>query len=136
MAAAVVLLAFLTIAVLDSIHFYPRLAAVDSANGETQYASETISVFDQLVGPLRTQVEKTYSAPFALYAFSKETIERDDGSTVRDYPRLLHRWRAPDRHAAIGLVTSFGEAGGWDCGRARAMARSRRLDRLSPRPPA
>lgn len=90
MAAAVVLLAFLTIAVLDSIHFYPRLAAVDSANGETQYASETISVFDQLVGPLRTQVEKTYSAPFALYAFSKETIERDDGSTVRDYPRLLH----------------------------------------------
>jgi peptide/nickel transport system permease protein len=90
MAAAVVLFAFLVIAVLDSIHFYPRLAAVESANGEAQYASEVISIFDHLVGPLRTQVEKTYSAPFALRAFSKETIERDDGSTIRDYPRLLH----------------------------------------------
>ncbi|MGR9091270.1 MAG: ABC transporter permease, partial [Gammaproteobacteria bacterium] len=39
MAAAVVLFAFLVIAVLDSIHFYPRLAAVESANGEAQYAS-------------------------------------------------------------------------------------------------
>lgn len=114
MAAAVVLFAFLVIAVLDSIHFYPRLAAVESANGETQYASEVISVFDHLAGPLRTQVEKTYSAPFALRAFSKETIERDDGTTVRDYPRLLHGGahladaseRAGDiaRRAGVGVV--------------------------------
>lgn len=90
MAAAVVLFAFLAVAVLDSIHFHPRLAAVDSANGETQYAAEIISVFDHLVTPLRTQVEKTYSAPFALHAFSKESIEREDGSSVRDYPRLRY----------------------------------------------
>ena len=117
MAAAVVLFAFLVIAVLDSIHFYPRLAAVESANGETQYASEVISVFDHLVGPLRTQVEKTYSAPFALRAFSKETIERDDGSTIRDYPRLLHGGahladsaeRAGDiaRRAGIGVASAM-----------------------------
>ncbi len=38
----------------------------------------------------RTQVEKTYSAPFATHLFTKETIEREDGSKVRDYPRLLY----------------------------------------------
>jgi len=88
MAAAVVLAAFLLIAVLDSIHFYPRLEGGGNADSGPQYASEVISLFDYIVGPLRTQVEKTYSAPFALSAFSKETLERDDGSTYRDYPRL------------------------------------------------
>ncbi len=90
MAAATVLATFLVIAILDSIHFFPRLAAVDGDEGEIQYASEVISLFDLMVGPVRRQVEKTYSAPFAIYAFSKETIELEDGQTVRDYPRLVY----------------------------------------------
>jgi len=91
MAAAVVLAAFLTIAILDSIHFYPRLDPVGGDDGgEAQYATEVISVFDRLVGPVRDHVEKTYSAPFAIRAFSKETIELADGRTVRDYPRLRY----------------------------------------------
>lgn len=90
MAAAMILTTFLIIAVLDSIHFYPRLDAVNGDDGEIRYATEVISVFDRLAGRLRSQVEKTYSAPFAIHAFSKETIELDGGRTVRDYPRLKY----------------------------------------------
>ncbi|MFT4563461.1 MAG: peptide/nickel transport system permease protein [Gammaproteobacteria bacterium] len=86
--AGTVLAAFLVVAVLDSIHFYPRLESTDATDGSEHYGSEVISLFDQLVGPLRTQVEKTYSAPFAIFAFSKETIELGGGQTKRDYPRL------------------------------------------------
>jgi peptide/nickel transport system permease protein len=90
MAAAVVLAAFLIIAILDSVHFYPRLDPVARDGGQAQYATEVISLFDRFVGPVRDHVEKTYSAPFAIRAFSKETIELTDGRTVRDYPRLRY----------------------------------------------
>jgi peptide/nickel transport system permease protein len=102
--AAVVLATFLVIAVLDSIHFYPRLTPADEGSEKVQYGTEVISMFDRLVGPLRSQVEKTYSAPFAISAFSKETVELESGRTVRDYPRLRYggahlsdlRERGPD----------------------------------------
>jgi peptide/nickel transport system permease protein len=38
--------------------------------------------------PIRTRVEKTYSAPFAAYAYARENIRAADGSTRWDYPRL------------------------------------------------
>ncbi|TDJ63621.1 MAG: ABC transporter permease [Proteobacteria bacterium] len=88
--AAAVLLTFLIIAILDSVHFYPRLDQVAGDRGKAHYATEVISLFDRVVGRLRSQVEKTYSAPFALTAFSKETIELQDGRSVRDYPRLRY----------------------------------------------
>ena len=90
MSAAVVLATFLTIGILDSIHFHPKLEQAEAANGKTQYSTEVLSVFDALATPMRTQVEKTYSAPFAIFAFAKETIELDGGKTTRDYPRLLY----------------------------------------------
>jgi peptide/nickel transport system permease protein len=49
-----------------------------------------LSVFDLLLGPVRTQVEKTYSAPFATRSFSRETVEHADGSRSREYPRLRY----------------------------------------------
>ena len=51
--AAVVLATFLVIAVLDSIHFYPRLTPADEGSEKVQYGTEVISMFDRLVGPLR-----------------------------------------------------------------------------------
>jgi peptide/nickel transport system permease protein len=61
---------------------------------------------------MRTQVEKTYSAPFALYAFSKETIELDDGLTKRDYPRLIfggsHLAGIDDRNGDIARLSLIG----------------------------
>lgn len=86
MASAVILSFYLFIGLLDSLHFHP---AVNNQNGtETQYSSQIRSVFDVLVSHLQDRDEKTYSAPFAAYQYSKETLETDDGGSFRDYPRL------------------------------------------------
>ncbi|MCB1786116.1 MAG: ABC transporter permease [Chromatiaceae bacterium] len=85
--AAVVVLAFyVLVGLLDTLHYHPRVSGDEQ--GEPVYSTEILSVFDLLAGPLRTQREKTYSEPFATHLFSKETITRDDGTTVRDFPRL------------------------------------------------
>jgi peptide/nickel transport system permease protein len=80
MAAAVVLSAYLLIAVLDSIHY-----RLDAGAG-----ARVVSVFDTLVQTLREQQEKTYSAPFATHLYTKENIDLPDGSETRGYPRLRH----------------------------------------------
>ncbi|MBT8445923.1 MAG: ABC transporter permease [Gammaproteobacteria bacterium] len=88
-AAGLVLITFLLVGLLDSMHFLPRLDEPD-ANGNEAYASEMISVFDLLVEPLRLSAEKTYSAPLATRLFAKETIDQPDDSIVRDYPPLAY----------------------------------------------
>lgn len=85
MVSLVILLAYLGIAVLDSIHFYPSASAGDSGHG---YRTEPVSVLDLWAAPLRTRVEKTYSHPFSAYAYARENIRQSDGSTRWDYPRL------------------------------------------------
>ncbi|MEO0249374.1 MAG: ABC transporter permease [candidate division WOR-3 bacterium] len=65
-------------ALLDTIHF------------ENNKTGVTLSLFDLLVTPLRTQVEKTYSAPFATHQYTKESVEDCKGTIVRTYPRLMH----------------------------------------------
>ncbi len=101
-ASAVVLLAFVAVGVLDSLHF--RMPLEKQGNGaETHYSPEVLSVFDLMVGPLRKQVEKTYSAPFAVQLYTKETIELPGGKQVRDYPRLKFggaHLREPEREQA------------------------------------
>ncbi|MFN3752123.1 MAG: ABC transporter permease [Thiobacillus sp.] len=87
MGAALVLGVFVVIGLLDSLHYRERLP--DSPPGNPQYSVEVLSVFDALVGELRTQKEKTYSAPLAMQLYAKEFIERD-GERVRDYPRLQY----------------------------------------------
>ena len=82
-----VLLIFIIAGVLDSLHFRPRLESGD-AGARTAYAVEVLSVLDLVLEPLRTQREKTYSAPFASRLYAKETIELPEGKQVRDYPRL------------------------------------------------
>ncbi len=86
MASATVLLVFLGIGLLDSIHY--RVALEGKAGQKTSYGIEVLSVLDALATPLRTRLEKTYSAPFATRLYAKETIDLPDGGTVRDYPRL------------------------------------------------
>ena len=91
-ASVVVLLAFVVVGLLDSLHF--RLQLENNGNNETtHYAVDVLSVLDVILDPVRTQVEKTYSAPFATRLFAKETIEREDGTQVRDYPRLQYGGR-------------------------------------------
>ncbi|RLA03455.1 MAG: ABC transporter permease, partial [Gammaproteobacteria bacterium] len=88
-ASMVILLAFVAVGLLDSMHF--RLPLENNGNSkETHYSVEVLSALDVALGSIRTQVEKTYSAPFATHLFSKETIERKDGTQMRAYPRLQY----------------------------------------------
>jgi len=88
-ASAVVLLAFVLTGLLDSLHF--RLPLEGNGNhGEVHYAVEVLSALDVLVEPLRTRVEKTYSAPFATHLYARETVELEDGSQARLYPPLKY----------------------------------------------
>lgn len=88
MVTMLVLSLFVAIGLLDTLHY--RVALPDSGNGKTVYAAEVLSVFDVLVGDLRSHTEKTYSAPLAVYLYAKESIEMPDGKLLRDYPRLKY----------------------------------------------
>jgi len=98
-ASAVILLAYVLIGLLDSLHY--RLPLQDNGNGgEVHYAVEVLSVLDYLLGPVRTRTEKTYSAPMATYLFTKEIVQHADGVQTREYPRLEYggrQLRDPER---------------------------------------
>lgn len=87
MCALVVLLAFLAVGLLDSLHFRSKLPG---ESGQVNYAPEVLSVFDLLAAPMRKKVEKTYSAPLSLHSFAKETVTHADGTQTREFPRLRH----------------------------------------------
>ncbi len=91
MASATVLLAFILIGLLDSLHYRVQL---DGKPGQKAvYAVEVLSVLDTLAAPLRLRNEKTYSAPFATRLYAKETIDLPGQGAVRDYPRLKYGGR-------------------------------------------
>ncbi|MEI7429843.1 MAG: ABC transporter permease, partial [Betaproteobacteria bacterium] len=119
MAAATVLLAFVLIGLLDSLHYRPRLENKD-ANQPVVYTIEVLSALDALASPLRLRNEKTYSQPLATRAYAKESIEvrEADGSlrVTRDFPRLKFggAWLGPDetqRESQIVKRVLLAEAG-------------------------
>ena len=86
MVSTMVLGFFLLIALADSVHYREALPA-SPGQTSTQYAAEASSFLDNLLKPLATARERSYSEPLSAVAFRKETFERD-GVSVRDYPRL------------------------------------------------
>ena len=84
MGSAAVLAVFFAIAFVDSLHYRPKLP--DTPDGQARYSTEVLSALDALLMPLRTQTEKTYSAPLATHLFAKETL--DDAG--RDFPPLRY----------------------------------------------
>ena len=88
MAAATVLLAFIAVGLLDSVHY--RVALEGKPGQPRRYAVEVLSLLDALAAPLRSRNEKTYSEPFATRLYAKETMDVPGTGTVRDYPRLRH----------------------------------------------
>jgi len=88
MASATVLLAFVAVGLLDSLHY--RVALPGEPGQSIRYGVEVLSVLDQVAAPLRTRNEKTYSAPFATRLYAKETIDVPGQGSVREYPRLKH----------------------------------------------
>lgn len=80
MTALVFLVFFLFIGLLDSIHFRPS----DSQN------NDIISVLDYWASPIRLHQEKSYSAPFSAYLYSKELVMGADQMPYWGYPRLKY----------------------------------------------
>jgi peptide/nickel transport system permease protein len=115
MVALTVLVFYIAIGFLDSLHYRP---ALPDSGGQRVYAVEVLSAFDRLATPLRKRHEKTYSAPLATHLYAKESIELPDGRQVRDFPRLVHggahladprRDRARDiaRRALLGAAAAM-----------------------------
>ncbi|MCK5926006.1 MAG: ABC transporter permease, partial [Methylococcales bacterium] len=80
MVSLIFLIFFMMIGLFDSVHF---------KSNET-HAKPIISVLDYWMTPLRTQGEKTYSAPFSTHLYNKEMVVLDNGSKVWRYPRLKY----------------------------------------------
>jgi len=116
MASLVVLSVYVGFGLMDSVHYRPLLET--QKQGERVYSNEVLSVLDKMTTSLRTRLEKTYSAPFAVQAYTKETVEYPDGRHVREYPRLLYggaHLKDPGERAAditwrVGLATLAGLA--------------------------
>ncbi len=108
-----VIVFYVLTALLDSLHFRPRLSAISInqvATQEATYSNEVLSVLDWILTLLRKQKEKTYSSPFALHAYVKENV--GDGTAQRDYPRLqfggAHLERVDQRWPDISRLTISG----------------------------
>jgi peptide/nickel transport system permease protein len=119
MSAAVVLGVFIVIALLDSVHFRPRLPAAQGAapDASVAYATRTVSILDTLLAHAIDAREKTYSVPLAYWSFQREA-QVVDGVEVRSFPRLVfggahladpEREWIPDlvRRSATGLIVGL-----------------------------
>ncbi len=84
-ACAAVLLAFLVIALADSVHYRSRIGA--TPQGEPVYATATSSLLDDLVGRHIAGRERSYSVPFAIRDFDKTPVIGEKGA-VREFQRL------------------------------------------------
>jgi peptide/nickel transport system permease protein len=89
MSALVVLALFVSVALLDSVHFRRALSAAPgaAASAATAYSTRTESLLDVVLARQVQMREKSYSQPLAYRSFLKES-EEVDGKTQRVYPRL------------------------------------------------
>jgi peptide/nickel transport system permease protein len=95
--AFVVLMFYVVIGLLDSLHYHPLDT---NADGTTSSSPEVISVLDNLLNDLRKSTEKSYSAPFATTLYVKENIEVN-GVQQRIYPPLEKRARHLDANESV-----------------------------------
>jgi peptide/nickel transport system permease protein len=79
MAALTVLLVFITVGLLDSLHYRPRNAP-----------NEIWSALDTIFSRLKLSTEKTYSAPFATHLYTTQMMESGESAQVQVYPRLKY----------------------------------------------
>lgn len=85
MISLVILLAYLGVAVLDSV----RLSASATARpGSGAPIGEPVTLLDLALGEMRDSQEKTYSAPLASYAHAREMLREPGGREAWAYPRL------------------------------------------------
>ena len=91
MSSAVVLCFFVVVGLMDSIHFRIADASnVKSASHLTEitYSTDMMSLLDVSLDYINRNSEKTYSAPFSIYSYTKENVTNEKGVKHRVYPRL------------------------------------------------
>ncbi len=119
MISLVILLAYLLIAVLDSIRI--PVSPNGHVNSSSAPIGEPVTLLDFGLGGIRDGQERTYSAPLAVVAHAREMTRQPDGREVWSYPRLEFGGRhlanpehdhAGDlsRRAVSGLLIGFA---GW-----------------------
>ncbi|MCP4467453.1 MAG: ABC transporter permease [Halieaceae bacterium] len=115
------ILVYVGVALLDSMHFRRALPPVPGAAQQVFYENKATSVLDTILGGMGDRYERTYSAPFALKSFEKQNMKDSQGRVFRDFPVLEHAGthleRSGDRAAdilakslqavVIGLVISL-----------------------------
>lgn len=112
MAALVIVALFAVTGLADSVHYRATLSGTP-AGAEPVYSVETRSILDSLLTSLRTRQERTYSAPLAIRAYSKETVERPGGEVGREFPRLQYGGKhvaddaARDRDVLLTILKGF-----------------------------
>ena len=115
--SAFVLLLFVVVTAIDSVHFRRVLAAsAGQAAGQVFYDTRTESLLDLVLARQIAMRETTYSAPLGYLAITKETVSRD-GQTLRELPRLLFggahlKHPAIDWRADLWQRALFGAVGG------------------------
>ncbi len=119
MISLIVIGIYVSLGLLDSIHFRKPLPNTGQSQ-QVNYSAEVLSVLDELLMPLKLHSEETYSAPFALYSYSKKMLLDAHGKPVRDYPRLryagAHLKNPTDRGRDILMTSLRGVVyalGGW-----------------------
>lgn len=110
LSAGVVLLLFVTVTLVDSIHFRRELPG-SAGQSQVFYDTRTESLLDVVLSRQLAMREVTYSSPLATHAYTKQSIEVD-GQVVRDFPRLEHggahlqdpakQWRGDVTSRALG----------------------------------
>lgn len=115
--SAFLLLLFVGITMLDSVHFRRALPpAPGQEAGKVFYDTRTESLLDLVLARQIQMREASYSEPLAWRGFAKQPIERD-GKTVREYPRLEHggaHLKSPETEWAADVTrrAATGAAGG------------------------
>ncbi len=88
------ILVYVGMALLDSLHFRRAMAPLEgSPSGELFYDNRVTSVLDVMLGGMGERFERTYSAPFALKSFEKQDMKDANGVGYRDFPLLEHAGR-------------------------------------------
>lgn len=108
-----VLCVYAAVGFLDTLHY-------KAVSAERPLGGGTLSLLDRLCRPLLQRTEKTYSAPFASRAFSKETVLAPDGTQAREFPLLNHAGRhladpddsGPDIRSKLWKGLAWGLAAG------------------------
>ncbi len=115
--SALVLLVFVGITALDSVHFRRALApSAQQAAGQVFYDSRTESLLDLALARQIAMRESSYSEPLAWLAFNKQTVVTN-GQTQREFPRLAFggaHLKDPAREGPADIATraALGALGG------------------------